>query len=223
MAAHLINEISQKLDENLKVCNTVLAKFANKADLKEASLTPIATPPTNQSSKHISSVMCSFLSEEKEKSKRKLNLIVHNAPESTDEQGLARKQHDIDFVTGAFQQYLGITTKIEKAFRLGKRGEKPRLKKITVASEHDKVAILRRCTKFRNIDNPKDVQKLYITPDLTPAEQEINRKLREDLREKNCDGNFYYIKNGRIIKRPTTQEKNRMVASPNRPQEGRLS
>ena len=45
--------------------------------------------------------------------------------------------------------------------------------KITVASEHDKVAILRRCTKFRNTDNPKDVQKLYITPDLTPAEQEI--------------------------------------------------
>ena len=34
----------------------------------------------------------------------------------------------------------------------------------------------------------------YVTLDLTPTEQEINRKLREDLREKNCHGNFYYIK-----------------------------
>ena len=153
--------------------------------------------------------MTSFLSEEKEKSKRKLNLIVHNAPESTETQGPARKQHDIDYITGALQQYLGITTKIEKAFRLGKHdekcGEKPRLMKITVASKHDKVAILRNCTKFRGTDNPRDVQNLYITPDLTPAEQEINRKLCEELREKNHDDNFYRIKNSRIIKRLTTQ------------------
>ena len=39
---NLINEISQKLDENSKVCNTILAKFVNKTDLKEASL--ILTP-----------------------------------------------------------------------------------------------------------------------------------------------------------------------------------
>ena len=150
--------------------------------------------------------MSSFLNEEKEKSKCKLNLIVHSAPESTDERGLVRKQHDIDFVTGASQQYLGITTKTEKALRLGKRGEKPCLMKVTVASEQDKVAILLRCSKFRNTDNPKDVQKLYITPDLTPEEQKINRKLREELREKNCDGSLYYIKNGQIVKRPTAQE-----------------
>ena len=100
------------------------------------------------------------------------------------------------------KKYLGTATKIEKAFRIGRRGEKPRLLKITVASEHDKVAILRNCTKLRNAENPEDVRKLYITPDLTPAEQEINRKLREELREKNREGNFYRIKNGRIIKKP---------------------
>ena len=100
------------------------------------------------------------------------------------------------------QKYLGIGTKIEKAFRLGRRGEKPCLLKITVASEHDKVAILRNCTKLRNIENPEDVRQLYITPDLTPTEQAINRKLREELKEKNREGNLYRIKNGRIIKKP---------------------
>ena len=38
--------------------------------------------------------MSSFLNVEKEKSKCKLNLIVHSAPESTDEWGLVKKQHD---------------------------------------------------------------------------------------------------------------------------------
>ena len=45
--------------------------------------------------------MKSFLTEEKEKSKHKLNLIVHNAPESTEEQDSVRKEHDVDFVTGS--------------------------------------------------------------------------------------------------------------------------
>ena len=217
---NLINEISQKFDKNSKVCNSILAKFANKTDPKEVSL---VSTSTDQSNKHLFSVMSSFLNEEKEKSKCNLNLIVYNALESTDEQGLVRKQHDIDFVTGALQQYLGITTKIEKAFRLGKCGEKPRLMKVIVASEQDKATILRRCSKFRNTDNPKDVQKLYITPDLTPEEQKINRKLCEELREKNRDGKLCYIKNGQIVKRPTAQEQKRAVTSPNRSQADQLS
>ena len=68
----------------------------------------------------------------------------------------------INFVTGALQQYLGITTKTEKALRLGKRGGKPCLMKVTVASEQDKVTILQRCSKFHNTDNPKDVQNCIL-------------------------------------------------------------
>ena len=149
--------------------------------------------------------MSSFISEEKDKSKRKLNLIVHNAPESSDEQGAIRKHHDTTYTTDVLQKYLGIGTKIEKAFRLGRRGEKPRLLKITVASEHDKVAILRNCTKLRNIENPENVRQLYITPDLTPAEQEINRKLcaREELREESRRESILDKKLGHIIKKPT--------------------
>ena len=62
--------------------------------------------------------------------------------------------------------------------------------KVAVASEQDKATILRRFSKFRNRDNPKDVRKLYITLDLTPEEQNIKRKLCEELREKNRDGNL---------------------------------
>ena len=128
---NLIDQLSQKLDENSKICNSILAKFANKTDPKEATL--ISTS-TDQSRKHLSSVVFSFLNEEKEKSESKLNLIVHNAPECTDKKDLVRKQHDIDFVTGVLQQYLGITIKIEKSFCLEKHGEKPLLMKVIVTA-----------------------------------------------------------------------------------------
>ena len=47
--------------------------------------------------------------------------------------------------------------------------------KITATSEQDKVVILWNCIKFYNTctDYPNDVKNLYITPDLTPAEQKL--------------------------------------------------
>ena len=145
--------------------------------------------------------MSTFINEEKEKSKRKLNLIFHNIAESTKEDGVARKQDDISCVSNILQQYLGLSTKIEKAFRLGQRKEKPRLLKVSVSSKQEKAMILRNCIKLRNSDNPAIISKIFITPDLTPIEQAANKKLRDELKEKNRDGNFFRIRNGQIIRR----------------------
>lgn len=150
--------------------------------------------------------MSSFMNEEKEKEKRRLNLIVHNIAESSDTDSSKRKEHDASLVDSILKQYLGISTKIEKAIRLGKHpdnssSDKPRLLKITVSSEHDKAKILRNCTKLSQRENHQEIQKLFITPDLTPHEQETNNKLRTELKELNKEGNLYRIKNGRIIRR----------------------
>lgn len=117
-----------------------------------------------------------------------------------------RKEHDINIVDSILKQYLEISTKIEKAIRLGKRTDKPssvkpRLLKITVSSELDKAKILRSCTRLSRHENPPEIQKLFITPDLTPREQEVNKKLRAELKELNKEGNLYRIKNGKIIRR----------------------
>ena len=106
-----------------------------------------ATVP-RETSKNLSSFVSTFINEEKEKSKRKLNLIIHNVVESTKEDGAARKREDISCISDILQQFLGITVKIEKAFCLGQRKEKPRLLKITVNSEEEKALILRNCTKL---------------------------------------------------------------------------
>jgi len=50
---------------------------------------------------------------------RRLNLIVHNVTEPTNKDGLIRKKHDTDFIASTFQQYLGVSVTINKAFRLG--------------------------------------------------------------------------------------------------------
>jgi len=52
----------------------------------------------------------------------------------------------------------------------------------------NKIAVLQNCTKLHNEGNLTDVKKLFITPDLTPAEQAENKRL---LKQKNQKGNFF--------------------------------
>ena len=146
-------------------------------------------------------VVKSFIAEEKEKSRRRLNLILHHIPESTATEGITRKHDDIKQVSSILDKYIGTSPSIQKAFRLGNKGDTPRLLKITLPTEHDKAYILRNSFKLRNDENPDDVKKIFVTPDLTPKEQEDNKKLRAELKEKNKDGNFFRIKSGKIIRR----------------------
>jgi len=73
--------------------------------------------------------------------------------------------------------------------------------KLTLASEQDKELLLHNCIKLRNKNNPENVRKVYVTPDLTPWEQQQNNALRAQLTEMNKDENKYWIKNGKIVQR----------------------
>ena len=50
-------------------------------------------------------VITSFINEEKERSKRRLNIIVHNVAESSAESGSERKSYDIINMTSIFDKY----------------------------------------------------------------------------------------------------------------------
>ena len=95
------------------------------------------------------------MNEEKERERRRLNLIIHNAPESTADVPESHKTEDIERATDIFNVYLGAKTTVTKALRLGKKTEsadKPRLMKITVDTLESKVYILRNYTKFWSAD-----------------------------------------------------------------------
>jgi len=80
----------------------------------------------------ILSAVTPALSEERGKEKRKLNLIVHNVVGPTAQ---ARKKQDVDNISGIFSKNLGVTVKATNALGLGKKGDKPRLLKVTVDTE----------------------------------------------------------------------------------------
>jgi len=111
-----INEISSKLDQCSTSYSAILSKF-DKMDAASTSLNP------GKVNGNVSSIVSTFINEEKEKSKRKLNLIVHNLAESSKDDSAARKKDDIASVSKICQQHMGISVKIDKAFHLGKRGQ----------------------------------------------------------------------------------------------------
>jgi len=149
----------------------------------------------------IAEAVSSVLKEEKEKSKRKLNTILHNIPESDADTPEVRKEHDTDTVKAIINQHLSIPTSVSNVTWLGKKSDKSCLLRITVATEQDKAIILRNCVKVRSIKEHTYLGKVFITPDLTMKEREENKTLRNRLSEMNKESNKYQIKNGRIVPR----------------------
>ena len=193
--------ISQKLEMTCSSSSNVVS-HTDEFDSPMAS-------PTHQSWSRLSDtfnstfeVSNSYINEEKERSRRRLNVIVHNVAELSAESGSERKSHDISNVASIFDKYVGVKVKVTNANRIGRRKDdqpRPRLIKVSVESERDKAMLLRNCTKLHARDNLEDIQKVYITPDLTPREQQHNKELRIQLAEKNKSGKKYFIKNGGIV------------------------
>ena len=155
------------------------------------------TQQVSQPKEQISEIVNSYTSEEKEKSKRYLNVIVHNVMESTSEDPEIRLKYDIKSVSGIFDKHLHVSATITRAIHLGKKGDKPRLLKISLASDLQNSSVMRKCIKLCNTDLPSVIQKVFITPDLTPKEQAANKKLRAELKELNKDGKKFKIKTGK--------------------------
>ena len=71
--------------------------------------------------KVIHSTVASLLAKEKEKERRKFNLIIHRIPECTSEDALERKEHDIEQVNSVLQDYLKVDVEVKTAMRFGKK------------------------------------------------------------------------------------------------------
>ena len=88
---------------------------------------------------------------------------------------------------------MNVKCSIKNALRIGKKGQsdKPRLLKVTLTTVKDKVIILRNKSLLRREGVPEFARNIYITRELTPTEQENNKKLRQELNELNKDGKKY--------------------------------
>ena len=207
---------NNQLQKQIETINTSIKDINRKsyAVATQASNSPTSnsselseSPPAHLSSQsstpdELRNAVSAVINEEKEKQKRKLNLIVHNMDESSADHAQTRKEHDITMIRDILGSQLEVKSCISNAIRLGRKGgPKPRLLKITVESEEEKVAILRNVKKLRLPSTPEHLKRMFITPDLTQKEREVNKALRSELAERNKSGKQFRIKNGRIVQR----------------------
>lgn len=202
----IMSESFNKVVENMtRAVNKIEEGVANRCKSLDEQLTSKLTTETTGTSSNdhspIDTIAAGVVDEQREREKRKLNLILHNVRESSKENGSSRKADDIATVTTMLQNRVGVKATITNAFRLGKRSDRPRLLKVSVSSVEEKSAILKQCYKLKNKENPADVQKIFATPDLTPLEQKKDKALRQKLTELNKNGKVYKIKNGVIVRR----------------------
>ena len=80
----------------------------------------------------IASMTAAIICEEKEREKRKLNLIVHNLPESTSTEASIRKNENTQNVTSLINKCIRVNAHISNVTRIGKQTGRPRLTKVTL-------------------------------------------------------------------------------------------
>ena len=92
-------------------------------DQSEAHITNTTQPTSDELSNAVKSV----INEEKERNRRKLNLIIHNIPESEAEAPNIRKEEDTKQITEVFRKQLKVEANISSIVRLGKKVVAPSL------------------------------------------------------------------------------------------------
>ena len=168
-----VHSTKQKLSDIIKSIETQLGGYHKEISTAISSESMSVDKSASAASLHVSEdsvaqIAASLVTEQKEKERRQINIIVYNVEESNASDGPARKLDDIKKCVSMFQSYLGLSVSITNAFRLGQRSDKSTLLKVSLK---DKASILKNKIKLRSTSNPPNIRNVFITPDLTPTEQ----------------------------------------------------
>ena len=156
----------------------------------------------------IAANLTNAIDDRKEIEKRKMNLIVFGLAE-IDEDGKSwstndKVQKDIEVVSNVITNDLGIGLSprngIIDARRLGMKNKdgKPRPLKIEFKDIQTKRDVLSSAKKLRTTENPI-ANKLYINPDLTDKQREIDSKLRAEMWKLRGEGKNVIIRKGAVV------------------------
>ena len=141
--------------------------------------------------------------EQIERDKRKTNLMVMGIKEGEGELAVIKGMGNKIGVGIADGDILDVQ-------RVGRReGNKNRPVKVVLKNMDQRAEILKKRVNLKGTE----YRDYYFSPDLTPQQQVLDKKLRDKLKELRAVGNgIYKIKNGTIVKKEGTEEK--IVFSP---------
>jgi len=142
-----LGSIENTLSEKINTIEVKLLEFQNKVKSTYTSISSLDSQQHHSSiSDMVANITLSLTSEQKEKEKRKFNVILHNLSESIANDSSVRKQDDIDRCSSLFSTYLNATVSIKNAICLEKRDSRPcHLLKLTLGNikknQHQKIYI----------------------------------------------------------------------------------
>lgn len=137
-----------------------------------------------------------FLNDMRESEFRKNNIMIFGLKESTDSTSEANDEAQITDLSAE----LGVPNlKVQRCFRLGRRSSKPRPVKVICENPKQRTDLLRSAFRIPRLPSNLGFKKVFIKQDLTPKEQEANRQLRQELKNRRELGERVYVRNGRIV------------------------
>ena len=175
------------------------------ADIEQKLTTPRELPKSEK--EVIREVKREEKEEEIEREHRKLNIIVHALPESTESTVEDRKIEDADTVHAILTDTLNVNIDINQVARLGNLSKErinPRPIRFTVNNMEDKHRVL---NASKGLKNNIRFSNVYFSPDLTNGQRKAAFLLREEKRQRIASGeDNLIIRRGKIVKRTTRQE-----------------
>ena len=201
---HTEELVSTGLDE--KINSKVEAKVKDMIEKNEFNFPvlqpPAALPPVspNTNRANITTVVNEALKEKEDIQNRKMNLVIHNLEEPTDD------ATEDALLKTLINDKLGIEDEITMTdiTRLGNRRDDglPRMLKIELQTLSMKRKILSCATKLRQLPEQDKFAKVFVKPDLTKKQQQESKNLYEILKKTRIDDpdNRYKIYRGNIIR-----------------------
>lgn len=143
------------------------------------------------------------LEEREERNRRRTSVIIHGLQESSSDDEDVRQSEDEEHMIGLLHEIKCDNVSINGIVRLGKRAEdlsvKPRPMKVIVASEEQKIKVLKQA---KNLKSKKEggFDKVFIHQDLTPKQRQERKVLVDELKRRKDQGEENLILvNGRIV------------------------
>ena len=212
-----IKKIEKKQDDDTKEIKSAVERITKLEESNNTTSERITKLEENNNETggnpvNIDTLVASKVSEEieeyRERELRKLNIILHNVPESKEESVEERRADDTRMIKEIARKINVLQIEITKIVRLGEKPEagKNRLMRVTLENTTQKRNMLQNAKKLRDA---KDgiMDKIYISPDLSKKAREKGKKLRDELnrRRKNGEANLV-ISKGKIITKETNEQ-----------------
>ena len=170
--------IEQKVDQITEALKNLSVKLENAISTRDA-VTSQQNPQTNVPSQTI--MVSEIANELKEREKRALNVVFS---------GAENKEKVIKFIkAGGFDEPTKITEITTQS--------KKQLFIVTMKTESVKWALIGKARRLSNIND--DLKNIFVNPDLTKSERNLQFKLREEVRHRRSLGESVKISKGKVV------------------------